>query len=314
MDQPPLDEKIIAILGAGAVGQLIYQQLLADGNAPLLIVREQLPQPEQPQTITFTALEGKVTESTAILTSPKSPSPRLKQIQLVIVCVKAYQVCDAIKSIIGTLSSQCHIVLLHNGMGPHLDVPAILHGQGLSLATTSQAALKHARWHIEQTGLGSTQFGHFKGEPLTQELSSVLLKAIPNSQWCEPILLSLWQKLAINAAINPLTAINHCKNGKLAEAQYRHLISAIVSELVEVALADGIELDKSALINRVYEVIELTAANFSSMHQDMINKRKTEIESINGYVVQRARHHQLSVKFNLSLLEQVKKMESDYLK
>ncbi len=310
MDQQPLDEKKIAILGAGAVGQLIYQQLLADGNAPLLIVKEQ----EQPQTITFTALDGKVTESTATLTSPESSSPLLEHVQLVIVCVKSYQVSDAIKSIIGKLSSQCHIILLHNGMGPHLDVPAILNEQGLSLGTTSQAALKHDRWHIEQTGQGSTQFGHFKGRPLAQEFKSLLLKAIPNSQWCEPILLSLWQKLAINAAINPLTAIHDCSNGTLAGAQYRHQITAVVTELVRVALADGIELDKSALINRVYEVIGLTAANFSSMHQDIFNKRKTEIESINGYVVQRAKHHQLSAKVNLSLLEQVKKMESHYLK
>ncbi len=310
MGQQLVDEKNIAILGAGAVGQLIYQQLLADGNSPLLIVRKQ----EQPQTITFTATDGEVTESTVILASPKSESPLLEQVRLLIVCVKAYQVCDAIKSIIDKLSPKCHIILLHNGMGPHLDVPALLHGQGLSLGTTSQAALKHDRWHIEQTGLGSTQLGHFKGEHLTQEYKSLLLKAIPNSQWCEPVLLSLWQKLAINAAINPLTAIHDCSNGKLAEDQYRHQISAIVSELVEVALADGIELDKSALINRVYEVIGLTAANFSSMHQDVLNKRKTEIESINGYVVQRAQHHQLSAKVNLSLLEQIKKLESIHLK
>ncbi|ABV38049.1 2-dehydropantoate 2-reductase [Shewanella sediminis HAW-EB3] len=310
MGQQLVDEKKIAILGAGAVGQLIYQQLLTDGNAPLLIAREN----ERQKIVTFTALDGQVTKSTAILASPKSVSPLLEQVRLLIVCVKAYQVSDAIRSIIDKLSPKCHIILLHNGMGPHLEVPELLHGQGLSLGTTSQAALKHERWHIEQTGSGSTQLGHLTGPQLSQELRTRLLSAIPNSQWCEPILPSLWHKLAINAAINPLTAIHNCSNGKLAEEQYCNQISATVTELAEVASADGIELDKSALINRVYEVIGLTAANFSSMHQDVLNKRKTEIESINGYVVQRARHHQLSTKVNLSLLEQVKKMESDYLK
>ncbi|RTR37086.1 2-dehydropantoate 2-reductase [Shewanella canadensis] len=310
MGQQLVDEKNIAILGAGAVGQLIYQQLLTDGNAPLLIAREN----ERQQRVTFTALDGEVTESTAILASPKSVSPLLEQVRLLIVCVKAYQVCDALNSIIDKLSPKCHILLLHNGMGPHLEVPALLHGQGLSLGTTSQAALKHERWHIEQTGSGSTQLGHLTGPRLSQELRTRLLSAIPNSQWCEPILPSLWHKLAINAAINPLTAIHDCCNGKLAEEQYRQQISVVVSELIEVASADGIELDKSALINRVYEVIGLTAANFSSMHQDVLNKRKTEIESINGFVVQRAQHHNLTVNENLSLLEQVKNMESDYLK
>jgi len=310
MDQQLVDKNNIAILGAGAVGQLIYQQLLGGGNAPLLIVRDN----ERQQRVTFTALDGQVTESTAILTTPNSESQQLEQVRLLIVCVKAYQVCGAIKSIIDKLSPKCHILLLHNGMGPHLEVPKLLHGQGLSLGTTSQAALKHDRWHIEQTGSGSTQLGHLTGPLLSQELRTHLLNAIPNSQWYKPILPSLWNKLAINAAINPLTAIHNCNNGALAEAQYREQISAVVSELTEVALADGVELDKSALINRVFEVIGLTAANYSSMHQDVANRRKTEIESINGFVVQRARHHNLIANENLNLLEQVKKIEADHLK
>jgi len=310
MVQQLADEKNIAILGAGAVGQLIYQQLFAYGHAPLFITRVH----EQQQTVTFTALDSLITESTALLASPNSESLRLEQVRLLIVCVKAYQVCGAIKSIIDKLSPKCHILLLHNGMGPHLEVPELLHGQGLSLGTTSQAALKHERWHIEQTGSGTTQLGHLTGPRLSQELKTHLLNAIPNSQWCEPILPSLWHKLAINAAINPLTAIHDCNNGALAEAQYKEQISAVVSELTEVALADGIELDKSVLINRVFEVIGLTAINYSSMHQDVANKRKTEIESINGFVVQRAQHHNLIANENLSLLEQVKKMEADYLK
>jgi len=309
MGQQLVDEKNIAILGAGAVGQLIYQQLFAKGHAPLFITRDH----EQQQHIAFTALDGRVTESTATLLCNRSDPSLFEHIQLLIVCVKAYQISDALKSIIDKLPEECHILLLHNGMGPHLEVAKQLRGQGLSLGTTSQAALKKSRWHIAQTGPGSTQLGDLTGPHLSRELKACLLNAIPGSQWCEPILPSLWHKLAINAAINPLTAIHNCNNGALAQAQYRQQISDVVSELVEVASADGVELDKSALINRVFEVIELTGANYSSMHQDIANKRKTEIESINGFVVQRAQHHKLTAKVNLSLLEQVKNMELDYL-
>lgn len=309
MGQQLVDEKNIAILGAGAVGQLIYQQLFANGHAPLFITRGH----EQQQSITFTALDGQVTESAATLLCTRSDPSLFEHIQLLIVCVKAYQVSDALKSIIDKLPEECHILLLHNGMGPHLEVAELLHGQGLSLGTTSQAALKKSRWHIAQTGQGSTQLGHLTGPHLSRELKACLLNDIQGCQWCEPILPSLWHKLAVNAAINPLTAIHNCHNGALTQAQYRQQISDVVYELVEVASADGVKLDKSALINRVFEVIELTGANYSSMHQDIANRRKTEIESINGFVVQRAQQHQLSAKENLSLLEQVKKIESDYL-
>ncbi|WP_299786857.1 2-dehydropantoate 2-reductase [uncultured Shewanella sp.] len=304
-----LNKTAIAILGAGAVGQLIYQQLRTDADAPLFITRES----EQQQTVTFTALDGQVTESTATLLCAHSDPSLFEHIRLVIVCVKAYQVGDALKSVIDKLPKESHILLLHNGMGPHLEVAGQLRGQGLSLGTTSQAALKQGRWHIVQTGSGSTQLGPLTTPNMGRELKSRLLDAIPGSQWCEPILPSLWHKLAINAAINPLTAIHNCNNGALAQMQYRQQISGVVSELVSVAAADGVKLDESALINRVYEVISLTAANFSSMHQDIANKRKTEIESINGFVVQRAKQHELSAKLNQDLLLRVKEIESAYL-
>ena len=309
----------IAILGAGAIGQLLYHQLEASSEAkPIFITRGRSG--TRQQLLTFTNLTKIISTSSATVIGiaqqechPKRLQHQLQHIQLLIVCVKAYQVDDAVSSIIEYLPKHCHILLLHNGIGPHLQVQKYLLTQGLSLGTTSQGALRLAPWHVQQTGTGDSQLGHTNGTLLANELKTLLLNAIPQSLWCDTILVHLWQKLAINATINPLTAIKICRNGALADPSYKQLIENVIAELVGVAQADGIALDKLVLTNKVYDVIQRTANNYSSMYQDVANKRQTEIDNINGYIIERAKAHHLSCEINETLFNQIKAIESQYL-
>ncbi|NRD75106.1 2-dehydropantoate 2-reductase [Shewanella sp. VB17] len=314
----PINANNIAILGAGAIGQLIYHQLEA-ADAKAIFITKGVSGTHQ-QNLTFTNLAKKVSCSLATVIGftqqeyhPKNLQHQLQNIELVIVCVKAYQVNDAVSSVIKYLPKHCHILLLHNGMGPHLQVQKKLLTQGLSVGTTSQGALKLAPWHVQQTGTGDSHLGPASGIPLVKNLKLLLLNAIPQSLWCDTILTYLWQKLAINAAINPLTTIDKCRNGALADPSYTLLINKIITELVNVAQADGVVLDKLVITNKVYEVITHTASNYSSMHQDVTHKRQTEIDYINGYIISRAKKHHLSCQINEQLLHQIKTIESQYL-
>jgi 2-dehydropantoate 2-reductase len=314
----------IAILGAGAVGQLICRQLVAAGMKVGFIGRNALDSSEQ--TLSFSPLvsandyqngnqHSDQQQAQAIHYSvPILAVDALDNIRLLIVCVKAYQVLDALSPLLKQLPSQCHILLLHNGMGPHLALAPLIDaqadGKGLSLGTTSQGVLRQAPWQIKQTGQGLTQFGHFTGLPLGEHYRHALLHAIPGSEWVDTIIPCLWQKLAVNAAINPLTAIHSCNNGALAQPEFCDTISNILDELVNVAAHDGISLDRHNLQERVYRVIELTAANYSSMHQDIAHQRRTEIDQINGYICERAQAHNLSAPVNAQLWELVKQLEA----
>ncbi|MCL1138369.1 ketopantoate reductase family protein [Shewanella pneumatophori] len=304
----------ICILGAGAIGQLIYHQLAEQSQSQLSFISRDAF--SSVQSLHFTTLDEQIINRKAALIGQADYQTHLSQIDLLIVCVKAYQVSDALKPILPLLSTSTHILLLHNGMGPHLEVISLLKGRGLSLGTTSQGALKLDKWQVKQTGSGLTQLG--SSQVLTQlpqlpvPLKQLLLTAIPHSNWYSEILPLLWQKLAVNLAINPLTAIFNCPNGELAADKYNQVIADAVSELVGVAKHDGIELDLDVLLQRVYQVIELTANNFSSMHQDVQHQRKTEIDAINGFVLQRAAVHQLKVPVNQSLLQQIKQIEAKY--
>jgi len=304
----------IAILGAGAVGQLICRQLTVAGMNVGFIGRSALEASQQ--VLSFTPLASADDKQQQIHAIPYSApiltADALDNIRLVIVCVKAYQVLDALSPFLKQLPNQCHILLLHNGMGPHLALAPLIdaqaNGRGLSLGTTSQGVLRQAAWQIKQTGQGLTQLGHFTGAELTEHYRNALLAAIPNSEWVDAIVPCLWQKLAVNAAINPLTALYQCPNGKLAEPDFSGMINSILDELVMVAAHDGVSLDQSFLHDRVYQVIRLTAGNFSSMHQDIAHQRRTEIDQINGYICERAQAHGLSAPVNAELWARVKQL------
>ncbi|AZG74423.1 2-dehydropantoate 2-reductase [Shewanella livingstonensis] len=302
---------LIAILGAGAIGQLMYHKLslctqATQANDVMFIGRDKQTRQQELSFIDHTHYNHHI-----LATILGIEDDRLTQVELLLVCVKAYQVEQALLPLLARLAPHCHIVLLHNGLGPHLPVTAAIanhKNQGLTLGTTSQAALKQNDWQVQHSGLGVTQLGHFCGPLMSPTLKARLNYLHSDNQpleWHQPVLPVLWQKLAINAVINPLSALNQCANGQLAATQYQTQITAIVDELVQVAKCDGISLDKTAVIARVYQVIDLTAANYSSMYQDVTHNRPTEISYINGYICQQAKVHQLNAPHNQSLLDKV---------
>ncbi|WP_351124786.1 2-dehydropantoate 2-reductase [Shewanella sp. T24-MNA-CIBAN-0130] len=307
----PDNTALIAILGAGAIGQLMYHKLSVDPQVPQTHEVVFIGRDKQTRQQKLGFIDHMQDTQEALVTILGTDDNRLAHVELLLVCVKAYQVEQALLPLLAKLSPQCHIVLLHNGLGPHLPVAAALakhQGQGLSLGTTSQAALKLSQWQVRHSGFGVTQLGHYCGALISAKLKARLTNLHYDNQpieWHQPVLPVLWQKLAINAVINPLTALNHCANGQLASAEYQPQIRAIIDELVQVAKYDGITLDKAAISTRVYQVIDLTAANFSSMYQDIAHNRATEINEINGYICQQAKLHHLNVPNNQSLVDKV---------
>ncbi|QIJ05567.1 ketopantoate reductase family protein [Shewanella chilikensis] len=299
----------IGILGVGAIGQLLAQQLAAAGLEPWLLPRANTPPlAEQGEEQVYTLELGDQSLQTSFLCLAQDSS-KLKQLELLLVTVKAYQVEAALEPLLPKLHPDCRILLLHNGLGPHQSLAAKLNGRPLSLGTTSQAALKLSSNHIRQTGRGLTQIGDLIGAPTPEAMKTALLNAIPGSLWSDAILEALWQKLAVNAVINPLTAIHRVNNGALAAPEFEGTICAILDELLQVAKQEGIALTFDALHARVKEVIRLTAANYSSMYQDLKHGRKTEIDYINGYLQQRAEQYGLTLPINSELVAQIKALE-----
>lgn len=118
----------------------------------------------------------------------------------------------------------------------------------------------------------------------------------------------LWEKLSVNASINGITAIMNCRNGEIMETAHGiSLVTNLCSEVCQVMEASGIP--PSTSVSSVLEIIQKTSANFSSMQQDMMLGRPTEIDYINGFVVKKGLLLGVPTPTNLAIVDLVKMKE-----
>ena len=109
----------------------------------------------------------------------------------------------------------------------------------------------------------------------------------------------IWGKLIINAAINPLTALLRVPNGKLLDLPSAHeMMKALASETARVAEAEKIQLPFSDPVAAAEEVARRTAANHSSMLQDVLRGAPTEIDAICGAVTNIGQGHRIATPAN----------------
>ncbi|GAC18023.1 ketopantoate reductase family protein [Paraglaciecola arctica] len=301
-DKTPIVFPKLAIVGKGAIGGLIGFKCHQLGYDYQHLIKIQ-----QQQAVTVTDISGvshNLTPHTSVIAEPD-------QFDLLILPVKAYQVLPVLVQLQPFIQPQHIIMLLHNGMGTIEQVRKQLPNNPLIAATTSYGAFKPDVNRLIETGLGQTHLGWLANvdTALKQSIEPILSKLLPPSKWHQDINLALWKKLAINAVINPLTAIHNLKNGELADIKYSTSISNICDEIAKVMSALGYLVDSAELVENVQQVITATANNYSSMHQDIKFKRQTEIAFINGYVTSKATELNIEVPHNLRLVEQVRRLE-----
>lgn len=122
-----------------------------------------------------------------------------------------------------------------------------------------------------------------------------------------------WSKLIINVGINALTAITRLPNGKLIEFEgTKRILRDAVTEATRIAKRKRIKLIYDDPLAKVEAVCESTAANISSMLQDVLRKKHTEIDFINGVIVRLGQELGIAVPINKLLVDLVKTIESSY--
>jgi len=121
---------------------------------------------------------------------------------------------------------------------------------------------------------------------------------------------ALWKKLAVNCAINPLTALHGCANGELlTQPALRREFDAVCAELAVILAGLGHADIAPGIAEEAARVARATAANRSSMRQDLEAGRETEIAFITGFLCERARAAGLSCPLNEALFAAVRARE-----
>jgi 2-dehydropantoate 2-reductase len=197
------------------------------------------------------------------------------------------------------------IVFLQNGMG-HLPLLSQFNNRNIVLGVVEHGALKHDDRTVEHTGEGKISLAVWKGEigeaQRLIEQSSSHFPFLFKKDWYE----MLAMKLAINAVVNPLTALLRVKNGQLLEVnEYRMMMQLLFSELKDVLSLPN----EQKVWENIVLVCEKTANNRSSMLKDIEQGRQTEIDAILGYIIQRGKSMNIQTPLCEFLLYAIKGME-----
>jgi 2-dehydropantoate 2-reductase len=233
---------------------------------------------------------------------------------LIIICVKAYQIKDLILEMQNYLSKNTVLAFINNGMGVNELVNELLPQHACIIGTTSYAALKTTRNHIIQTGKGSTELA-WKNQPnnINEHSKNAIEEQLNGfcgaTQWHRQIQPHLWTKLAVNAVINPITALHNAKNNIILMPKHLTDVQHICQEIAAVMKAEGLIVREEDLIENVLIVARNTQNNYSSMHQDITFKRPTEIEFINGYVCNIGKKHQIKTPHNEHWWSRIQQIE-----
>jgi 2-dehydropantoate 2-reductase len=238
------------------------------------------------------------------------------RIDVLFLCVKSYDLKSALELWQPLLVSGTIIVFMQNGIA-HLEFRDRVGTAIPAYGCTSEGATYLGAGHTRHAGNGSTFLGFLEesdsaAEELLGQTASTLENGGLTVSVSDTILSRLWAKLFVNVGINALTAIHDCLNGDLlslsgVEAEMK----AAVLEAEQVAAAKGIRVEKDPFRTTV-EVCRATAVNISSMRQDVLKKRRTEIDAINGAVVKEAAKFRIPTPVNASLVERIKEMEKGY--
>ncbi|HEU5434316.1 MAG TPA: 2-dehydropantoate 2-reductase [Thermomicrobiales bacterium] len=298
--EPPLPSRI-TVVGAGALGSLIAGRL-SRSAAPVILLNRRSPHLDRIRAagLVLVAPDG----SGERIDVPISSDPAaVADASFVIVAVKTWATDAALRPLRDWLAPSAWVVTLQNGLGNDDRIRSVLGPRAkLALGVTALGAARLEPGVVRAGGDGPTLFGA-PGQPppaTLRTLAACFVAAGMPAAAVGDIEQAVWRKLAVNAAINGLTALARVENGAIADdPDLWTAASAIAQEVEAVARAEGHEIGD--VERAVAEVAQATASNRSSMRQDLEAGGPTEVEAIYGAIVARAARHGLAVPANQTI-------------
>lgn len=235
----------------------------------------------------------------------------IKNTDIAIVLNKGWQTENASVIIKNILAPNGFVVTLQNGLGNKEILERVIGRKKVISGLTSEGAFIKGPGSIKHAGSGVTYLEksiHYNDE--IEFLSELFKSADFSPKIVDDIEPQIWMKLAINAGINPLTALLDVRNGELLENKFaRDVLFAAGTEVKEVAIARDIELPFSNVPQLMEQACFKSRENFSSMYQDVLRGVKTEIEFISGAVVSQGKSVGVDTPINTFLYDNVRAKE-----
>lgn len=313
----PNDSRIattrVAVLGAGAVGSYFGGMLARAGAQVTLIARAAHVEAIRRGGLLLDAVTFQERVSVAASTEVSAA----RDAEFVVFCVKTVDTEDAARLLAPHLTPGATVISLQNGVD---NVPRIRAASGIDAlpAVVYIAAALPAPGHMKHSGRGEIIVGELPGTPHTaspQPARTDLVVALFTAagvpcRISANIEIDLWTKLLMNCAGNAVTAIAQTSFAHAAHnLQTREVMRQVIEETVQVGRASGVPLPEAGWVEKGIKNAEGLGDATSSTAQDIARGKRTEIDSLNGYIVRRGKELGVPVPVSETLYALVKLIE-----
>lgn len=225
---------------------------------------------------------------------------------VLIVLTKSWATAEACAPLRDHLTRQTIVLTLQNGIGNAAILRQVLAREDgvrphVWMGVTTQAAVRTAPGKVTHTTDGISAIG--RRTPAINDALANLASTLRDNGWRTNAVADIhrwvWRKLAVNAALNPLTALAAVPTRSVAtDAVLAQAAKTIIEEVVAVAAAEGVRLHADTLVEVMENFARTTANPYTSMYVDLEQGLRTEIDAINGAVVRVAKRHNVPVPNN----------------
>jgi len=210
----------------------------------------------------------------------------------------------------GNITLETPVISLQNGMG---NLEILNDAIGLDIAVpglTYVGAIVREPFIVENTGLGKTLIGSCSPAHPTFRNLTAFTELLKNDEvfLTDSILNSMWTKLLVNICINPIATILNMSNSCVLLPNIEPLLDSLISEFIQVAKKENIELQLGRMNEKEYvkSVAFNSGTNICSMLADVRRKQPTEIESLNGFVLKKAKLHNIETPVCATMYQLIK--------
>jgi 2-dehydropantoate 2-reductase len=297
----------IAVVGAGAVGGY-FGGMLARAGAPVVMIgRPAFVEAVRKNGLFLDTLQFQ--ESVRVEAAPELSAARGAEV--VLFCVKTTDNAATARELAPLLAPGTIVVILQNGVDNVEQVRAAAGLEALAAVVYIGASVPEPG-RVKHVGRGDLVFGPKNAK--TERMAALFARAGVPCRISDNIDGELWTKLIANCALNAISAVGNVKYGKIAASDDgRKVVEALVDEVMAVAREAGIHLpgveDSRAALAGALKIATQMGEAFSSTAQDLQRGKRTEIDSLNGYIARRGAELGVPTPVNHALYTLVKLAE-----
>ncbi|HET8922904.1 MAG TPA: 2-dehydropantoate 2-reductase [Candidatus Acidoferrum sp.] len=297
----------IAVVGAGAVGGY-FGGLLARAGAPVVMIgRPAFAEAVRKNGLFLDTLQFQE----AVRVEASAELDAVRGAEIVLFCVKTTDNAATAKALAPLLAPGPLVLSMQNGVDNVEQIRAAANLEAVPSVVYVAASVPEPG-KVKHVGRGDLVFGP-KNE-ITERLASLFSAANVPCRISDNIEGELWTKLIWNCALNAVSALGRAKYGEIAASgDARKVVETVVNEVLAVARAANIHPpglgDPKAAIAGAFKIATQMAEALSSTAQDMSRGKRTEIDSLNGYISRRGAELGVPTPVNHALYALVKLAE-----